>query len=147
MVMTVMTNLIVVHQLSDAKSLGPQVSCEYTLFLQLDWLWLRNQPQSALALWFKEWVNRNGGRLKKTTIVALARKLLVALWKYVTAGVVNGDMVIVLFDATATARDGVPYNNTYTWYFQMKDAKVVSRSLCFDTRDFDEFWTRVLPNH
>jgi transposase len=51
-------------------------------------LWLRNQPQSALALWFKERVNRNGGRLKKTTIVALARKLLVALWKYVTAGVV-----------------------------------------------------------
>jgi hypothetical protein len=33
-------------------------------------------------------VRRNGGRLKKTTIVALARKLLVALWKYVTAGVV-----------------------------------------------------------
>ena len=31
---------------------------------------------------------RNGGRLRKTTIVALARKLLVALWKYVTAGVV-----------------------------------------------------------
>ena len=31
---------------------------------------------------------RNGGRLKKTTIVALARKLLVALWKYVTAGVI-----------------------------------------------------------
>jgi hypothetical protein len=99
-----------------------QVSCEYTLFLQLDWLWRRNQPQSALALWFKERVNRNGGRLKMTTIVALARKLLVALWKYVTPGVVNGDMVIVLFDATATARDGVPYNYTYTWYFQMKDA-------------------------
>ena len=81
-----------------------------------------------------------------TTIVALARKLLVALWKYVT-GVVNDDMVIVLFDAAPTARDSVPYNNTYTWYFQMKDAKVVSQSLCFDTRDFDEFWIRVLPNH
>jgi hypothetical protein len=40
------------------------------------------------TLWFKERVNRNGGRLKKTTIVALARKLLVALWKYITAGVV-----------------------------------------------------------
>ena len=88
MVMTVMTNLIVVHQLSDAKSPGPRFSCEYTLFLQLAWLWLRNQPQSALALWFKDRVSRNGGRLKKTTIVALARKLLVALWKYVTAGVV-----------------------------------------------------------
>jgi hypothetical protein len=47
----------------------------------------------GLTLWFKERVNRNGGRLKMTTIVALARKLLVALWKYVTAGVVNGDMV------------------------------------------------------
>ena len=48
----------------------------------------RHQPQSALALWFKEQVSCNGGRLKKTTIVALARKLLVARWKYVTAGVV-----------------------------------------------------------
>jgi transposase len=56
--------------------------------IQLAWLWLRNQPQSALALWFKDRVSRNGGRLKKTTIVALARELLVALWKYVTAGVV-----------------------------------------------------------
>jgi transposase len=56
--------------------------------IELAWLWLRHQPQSALALWFKERVNRNGGRMKKAIIVALARKLLVALWKYVTAGVV-----------------------------------------------------------
>jgi transposase len=59
-----------------------------TTLIQLAWLWLRHQPESALALWFKERVNRNGGRIKKTAIVALARKLLVALWKYVTAGVV-----------------------------------------------------------
>ena len=59
-----------------------------TTLIQLAWLWLRHQPQSALALWFEERVRRNGGRHKKTTIVALARKLLVALWKYVTAGVV-----------------------------------------------------------
>ena len=58
------------------------------ILIELAWLWLRHQPQSALALWFKERVKRNGGRMKKTTIVALARKLLVALWKYVTAGVV-----------------------------------------------------------
>ena len=56
--------------------------------IQLAWLWLRHQPDSALARWFHERVKRNGGRLRKTTIVALARKLLVALWKYVTAGVV-----------------------------------------------------------
>jgi len=54
--------------------------------VQLSWLWLRHQPQSALALWFEERVKRNGGRLRKPTIVALARKLLVALWKYVSAG-------------------------------------------------------------
>jgi transposase len=58
-----------------------------TTSVELAWLWLRHQPDTALSHWFKERV-RNGGGLKKTTIVALARKLLVALWKYVTAGVV-----------------------------------------------------------
>jgi transposase len=59
-----------------------------TTLIQLAWLWVRHQPRSALTLWFEERVKRNGGRLKKPAIVALARKLLVALWKYVTAGVV-----------------------------------------------------------
>jgi transposase len=65
-----------------------------TTLIQLAWLWLRHQPQSALGLWFKERVKRNGGRYKKTAIVALAHKLLVALWKYVTAGVVIEGAVI-----------------------------------------------------
>jgi transposase len=56
--------------------------------IELSWLWLRNQPRSTLTLWFHQRVQRNGGRLRKPTIVALARKLLVALWKYVAAGVV-----------------------------------------------------------
>jgi transposase len=59
-----------------------------TSLIQLAWLWVRHQPDSALTIWFKDRVAENGGRLKKTTIVALARKLLVALWKYVNAGVV-----------------------------------------------------------
>jgi transposase len=59
-----------------------------TTLIQLAWLWLRHQPDSALAKWYKARVEGNGGRMKKTTIVALARKLLVALWKYVTSGVV-----------------------------------------------------------
>ena len=59
-----------------------------TTLIQLAWLWVRHQPRSALTLWFEERVKRNGGRLRKTTIVAMARKLLVALWKYVTSGVV-----------------------------------------------------------
>jgi transposase len=59
-----------------------------TTMIQLAWLWLRQQPASALSRWFQERIRRNGGRLKKPMIVALARKLLIALWKYVTAGVV-----------------------------------------------------------
>jgi hypothetical protein len=46
------------------------------------------QPHSPLTWRFEEQVKRYGGRLKKTTIVALARKLLVTLWKFVTAGVI-----------------------------------------------------------
>jgi transposase len=64
-----------------------------TTLIQLAWLWLRHQPQSALAIWLR--VHRNGGRLKKTTIVALARKLLVALWKYVTAGVIIEGAIMI----------------------------------------------------
>ena len=59
-----------------------------TTLIQLAWLWLRNQPESALTQWYQQRVRLNGGRLKKSMVVALARKLLVALWKYVTAGVV-----------------------------------------------------------
>lgn len=56
--------------------------------IQLAWLWIRHQPGSDLTRWFRDRVERNGGRMKKTMITALARKLLVALWKYATAGVV-----------------------------------------------------------
>ncbi len=59
-----------------------------TTMVQLAWLWLRHQPKSALSLWFVAKVQSSGGRLKKCAIVALARKLLIALWKYVNAGVV-----------------------------------------------------------
>ena len=44
-------------------------------------------------------------------------------------------MVIILFDATATAKDGIPYRNTYTWYFQMKkEGKVIKAIAFFGTR-------------
>ena len=68
-----------------SKSGNPRLR---TTLIQLAWLWLRHQPDSALTAWFKERVTQNGGRLKNVIIVALARKLLVAMWKYVNAGVV-----------------------------------------------------------
>ena len=57
----------------------------------------------------------------------------------------DGDTVIILFDASATAADGLPYRNTYTWYFMMTDGKVTKAIAFFDTREFDEFWHRVNP--
>jgi transposase len=56
--------------------------------VELAWLWLRFQPDSALARWFTERVGAARGRMRKITAVALARKLLVALWRYVRTGLV-----------------------------------------------------------
>jgi hypothetical protein len=56
--------------------------------VELAWLWLRYQPESALAHWFTGRVGEIRGRMRKIAAVALARKLLVALWRYVTTGLV-----------------------------------------------------------
>ena len=59
-----------------------------TTLIQLAWLWLRYQPGSALAGWFRERVGALQGRTRRIAIVAMARKLLIALWRYVETGVV-----------------------------------------------------------
>ncbi|MFC7554714.1 hypothetical protein ACFQU7_24570 [Pseudoroseomonas wenyumeiae] len=51
-------------------------------------MWLRYQPDSALARWFAGRVGEIRGRIRKITAVALARKPLVALWRYVTTGLI-----------------------------------------------------------
>ena len=56
--------------------------------IELAWFWLRHQPDSALSRWFQARVGAGKGRIRRIAIVALARKLLVALWRYVTQGVV-----------------------------------------------------------
>jgi transposase len=56
--------------------------------IELAWLWLRHQPDSALSRWFQARVGAAKGRIRRIAIVALARKLLVALWRYATQGVV-----------------------------------------------------------
>ena len=56
--------------------------------VQMAWRWLFFQPNSALSKWFREYVSARDGRARKRGIVALARKLLVALWRYVTSGLV-----------------------------------------------------------
>src|SRR5664279_2983576 len=75
----------VAHEQGVSKAGNPRLR---TTMIQLAWLWVRHQPRSILTLWFHQRVQLHGGRVRKVLIVALARKLLIACWKYVTAGVV-----------------------------------------------------------
>jgi transposase len=59
-----------------------------TLAIELAWLWLRHQPGSMLTRWFVGRTHGATGRIRRIALVALARKLTVALWRYVTVGLV-----------------------------------------------------------
>ena len=57
--------------------------------IELAWLWVRYQPHSALTLWFQDrCANAKNKRARRVAIVALARKLLIALWKYLEEDIV-----------------------------------------------------------
>jgi transposase len=56
--------------------------------IELAWLWLRHQPDSALSRWFRARTANAGKRVRRIAIVALARKLIVALWRYLAVGLV-----------------------------------------------------------
>ena len=73
-----------------------------TTLIQLAWLWLRYQPGSALATWFRERVGTLQGRTRRIAIVAMARKLLIALWRYVETGVLP-DGIVLRTSADATS--------------------------------------------
>jgi len=57
-----------------------------TLLVELAWSWLRLQPGSALSQWFNQRFARGGKRSRRVGIVALARRLLIALWRYLDRG-------------------------------------------------------------
>jgi len=59
-----------------------------SVMIEVAWYWVRFQPQSSLSRWFMERFGSGGKRMRKIGIVALARKLLVALWKYLEKGLV-----------------------------------------------------------
>ena len=56
--------------------------------IQLAWRWLRYQPESALSTWFEKRTAGSRGRMRKVMVVALARKLLIALWRFAETGLV-----------------------------------------------------------
>ncbi len=74
-----------------SKAGNPRARCAA---IELAWLWLRHQPDSALTQWFRQRTLNAGKRIKRTAIVALARKLIVALWRYLTTGLVPEGAVL-----------------------------------------------------
>jgi len=56
--------------------------------IQMSWRWLLWQPESDLARWFRKRTEGATGRMRRIMVVALARKLLIALWRYATTGMV-----------------------------------------------------------
>jgi transposase len=62
--------------------------------IELAWLWVRHQPDSALTQWFQQRTVNASRRIKRIAIVALARKLIVALWRYLTTGLVPEHAVL-----------------------------------------------------
>jgi transposase len=64
------------------------------LLVQLAWQWRRHQPRSALAQWYAQRFADGGPRARRIGIVALARKLWIALWRFVTQGVIPEGAVL-----------------------------------------------------
>jgi len=62
--------------------------------IQLSWLWLIHQADSALAQWFRQRVGDQKGRVRRIAIVAMARKLAVALWRYLETGLIPEGAVL-----------------------------------------------------
>jgi len=57
----------------------------------------------------------------------------------------DGEAVIIFFDAAGVARDGKPYTNTYAWFFDMRDGKVIRAHAFFDSLPFNDLWRRLQP--
>jgi transposase len=64
------------------------------ILVEVAWSWVRWQPGSALTRWYRTRFGAGGGRLRRIGIVALARKLLIALWRYSEQGVLPAGAVL-----------------------------------------------------
>ena len=75
-----------------SKAGNPRARCAA---IELAWLWLRHQPESALTRWYRSRIQNNASkRNKRIAIVGMARKLMVALWRYLTTGLVPEGAVL-----------------------------------------------------
>ena len=65
-----------------------------TTMIELAWMWLQYHPGSALSIWFHNRVGKLKGRIRRIAIVAVARKLPIALWRYLETGLVPDGAIL-----------------------------------------------------
>lgn len=83
--------------------------------------------------------------LREQVLVPLAARLSIQIQPTLRTTTAEGDRVVVLWDAAATALDGEPYENTYSWHLTMEGGRVVDVVAFFDTKHLDELLARVDP--
>jgi len=76
-------------------------------------------------------------------IAPLSARLSKQITPKVRALYADGDTVIALWDGTAVAKDGKPYNNTYSWYMTIKNDRIVKAIAFFDTLELADIWERI----
>ena len=76
--------------------------------IEIAWCWVRYQPQSALRQWSRHRFGHGNSRLRRLGIVAVARKLLVQLWQYLTTGALPEGAETVSWRIKLTGRRRVP---------------------------------------
>ena len=79
------------HEQGISKAGNPRLR---TTMVELAWMWVRYQPASALSCWFRQRVGSERGRMRRISIVALARKLLIALSRYINHGEIPAGAVV-----------------------------------------------------
>ena len=79
------------HEQGISKAGNPRLR---TTMVELAWMWVRYQPASALSCWFRQRVGSERGRIRRISIVALARKLLIALSRYINNGEIPTGAVV-----------------------------------------------------
>jgi ketosteroid isomerase-like protein len=99
------------------------------------WTIAGNSPFSRTYAGKKEFMD--------TVIAPLNARLASIIVPKVRRLYAEGDTVIALWDGTARASDGQPYNNTYAWFMKFKEGRIVDVVAFFDTGELVALWNRV----
>jgi hypothetical protein len=130
-----------------------------SIMIELAWLWQRHQPDSALSRWFHTKVGTERGRICRISIVALARKLLIAIWRYVTQGEIpegcrlKGGLTRITIQTFQPSRGVIPSGSWWmgrvtTWLRDapLKNGPILPSTLTSSIRDFGVHLTERRPD-